>query len=74
MFFKTSNSSLPQYGEFCEDFVYIEPEAAQLLAERRVRIVGIDYKSVDQYSAEELPTHRILLASDILIVEGLKLD
>lgn len=38
-----------------------------------MRVVGIDYISVDRYDAEELPVHHILLSNDVLIVENLEL-
>lgn len=74
VFFKTSNSSLSKQGKFTDKYVYIEPEAAQELLKKDVRIVGVDYISVDQYSAEELPVHKSLLSNNVLIVEGLELN
>jgi kynurenine formamidase len=38
-----------------------------------VKIVGIDYISVDAYTDEKLTVHNILLAKEVLIVEGLEL-
>src|SRR5262245_41806127 len=47
LLFRTSNSDRCwSTDEFVEDFVYISEEAAALLAEREVRLVGIDYLSV----------------------------
>lgn len=74
VFFKTSNSQLPKQGIFTNKYVYIEPEAAEALLKKGVRIVGIDYISVDQYEAESLPVHKALLSNNILIVEGLELN
>lgn len=74
VFFKTSNSKLPKQGEFTDKYVYIEPEAAEELLRKGVKIVGIDYISVDQYEAENLPVHKSLLEKDVLIVEGLELS
>jgi len=73
VFFKTRNSSLSKQGDFTEKFVYIEPDAAKALIEKKVRIVGMDYISVDGFSSEELPVHNILLSNDVLIVENLEL-
>ncbi len=73
IFFKTNNSNLSKTGNFSDHAVYIEPEAAEFLVESKVKIVGIDYLSVDQYSAIELPVHHILLSNNILIIENLDL-
>lgn len=73
VFFKTKNSFLSKQDKFTEQYVYIEPDAAQALLEKKVKMVGIDYISVDRLSAENLPVHKILLSNDILIVENLEL-
>lgn len=72
--FKTRNSSRCWVREeFVEDFVYISKEAAQWLAERRVRTVGIDYLSVGGFHRDTVETHQILLEAGIWIIEGLNL-
>jgi arylformamidase len=58
---------------FHRDFAYIAPDAAQLLADARVQLVGIDYISAEQFGAPAPLTHRILLGRGIPIVEGLSL-
>lgn len=73
VFFKTSNSAISKHGELVKNFVFIEPEAAQALLEKKVSIVGIDYISVDGYHAEDLPVHKLLLSNGVLIVENLEL-
>lgn len=72
IFFKTANSKIPE-NEFYRNFVHIEPAAAKELVIMGVKIVGIDYLSVDSYEAENLPVHLELLANGVLIVEGLNL-
>ncbi len=74
VFFKTANSKLSKHGEFSNKYVYIEPDAAEQLLKQGVRLVGIDYISVDSYDAEDLPVHHTLLSNDVLIVEGLELN
>jgi arylformamidase len=59
---------------FHRDFAYIAPDAAQLLADAGVRLVGIDYISAEQFGAPAPRTHRILLSKGIPIVEGLALE
>ena len=75
--FKTRNSSFwPPIADdqaFHEDFVYIEPDAARLLAELGMQLVGIDYLSVEKFNFTEPATHLALLGAGIVIVEGLAL-
>jgi arylformamidase len=59
--------------EFHKDFVGIAPDAAQLLANAGVDLVGIDYLSAEQFGAPAPLTHRTLLGKGIVIVEGLDL-
>ena len=58
---------------FHRDFAYIAPDAAQLLADAGVRLVGVDYISAEQFGAPAPRTHQILLGKGIPIVEGLLL-
>jgi arylformamidase len=58
---------------FHRDFAYIAPDAAQLLADANVQLVGIDYLSAEQFGAPAARTHQILLGKGIPIVEGLLL-
>ncbi|HEX2548645.1 MAG TPA: cyclase family protein [Gammaproteobacteria bacterium] len=73
VFFKTSNSNISKIDEFTSDYVFIESDAAEELVKKGVKIVGIDYISVDKYESENLPVHKSLLSKDVLIVEGLEL-
>jgi arylformamidase len=69
--FKTLNSKRCwKTDTFMADFVYIAEDAAQLLADSGVRLVGIDYLSVGGPGA----THRILLGAGIWLLEGLDLS
>ena len=72
--FKTSNSALWQRTEFCADYLALTPEAAQVLIERGVRLVGIDYLSVDAFECDDFPVHRALLSAGVVILEGLDLS
>lgn len=58
---------------FHRDFAYIAPDAAQLLADAGVQLVGIDYISAEQFGAPAPRTHQILLGKGIPIVEGMAL-
>jgi arylformamidase len=58
---------------FHRDFAYVAPDAARLLADAGVKLVGVDYISAEKFGAPEPLTHRILLGKGIPIVEGLEL-
>ena len=74
LLFKTRNSARCWKADrFLADFVYLSTEGAALLAERRVRTVGIDYLSIAGMD-EGVPTHRTLLEQGICIIEGLDLS
>ena len=72
--FKTRNSERCwDTDSFVEDFVYISAAAARYLAERRVRLVGMDYLSVGGFRADGVETHQALLMAGIWLIEGLNL-
>ncbi len=73
--FKTKNSAFwnePEKG-FRKDFTYISPEAARVLADSEIKLVGIDYLSVEKFGSEDFATHITLLEKEIVIIEGLDL-
>ena len=59
---------------FHHDFAYVAPDAAKLLADAGVKLVGVDYISAEKFAAPAPLTHRILLGKNIPIVEGLALE
>ena len=59
---------------FHRDFAFIAPDAAQLLADAGVKLVGIDYISAEQFGAPAPLAHRALLGKGIPIVEGMSLE
>ncbi|MCM2466232.1 cyclase family protein [Methanoculleus oceani] len=72
--FKTHNSEhCWDTDAFVEDFVYISEAAAEYLAERQVRLIGVDYLSVGGFHADGVKIHRTLLNAGIWIIEGLNL-
>lgn len=58
--------------DFDFDFVYISGDAAQYLTEVGVRGVGLDALGVER-NQPGYPTHRTLLARNIIVIEGLRL-
>jgi arylformamidase len=59
--------------QFHRDFTFVAPDAAELMAQNGVELVGIDYLSIEQFGAPVARTHQILLSRGIPIVEGLDL-
>jgi arylformamidase len=71
--FKTRNSELWRSDRFVEDFVFLTDEAADFLAARRVKVVGVDYLSVGAFKGGG-HAHRALLGAGVWIIEGLDLS
>ena len=72
---KTRNSAFwntPEDG-FRTDFTYITPATARLLSEAGVKLIGIDYLSIEAPGSEGHPVHVTLLEKEIVILEGLDL-
>lgn len=75
--FKTRNSRLwadPTH-EFTRDIVAVGASAAKWCVSRGVRLVGIDYLTIEPQGPEKAgyPTHHTLLGAGVVIVEGLDL-
>ncbi|PIE18007.1 MAG: arylformamidase [Proteobacteria bacterium] len=58
---------------FDEGFVALSRDGAELLAERSVLTVGVDYLSVSRYHDDASTVHRTLLARPVWLIEGLNL-
>jgi len=72
--FKTVNSKLwAARDDFYEEFVYLTPVAAKFLVQMGVKLVGVDYLSVEGYHAQGAPAHLALLGAGVIILEGLNL-
>lgn len=66
---KTRNSFSERF-DF--EFVYLTADGAQYVIEKGIRGVGTDGLGIER-SQPEYPTHRSLMRSDVLILEGLRL-
>ena len=73
--FKTRNSDF--WNDFSQgfrkDFTYIAPDAARGLVDLGIKLVGIDYLSVEKFGTETFDTHITLLEKEVVIIEGLDL-
>ena len=73
---KTSNSYFWQdrISEFEPGYIHLSRQAAEWLVKRGVRLVGVDYMSVDAFGNGDHPVHQTLLGAGVVIVEGLNLS
>lgn len=71
---KTRNSALWAAGGFSRDFVALDLEGARYLTERGLRLIGIDYLSIEAFHSPGHPVHRHLLGAGVVILEGLDLS
>ncbi len=73
--FKTDNSKLWQKKErkFHKDYVGLTAAAAEWLAKKGIKLVGIDYLSIAKME-EAVEVHQILLGRGMHILEGLDLS
>ena len=56
------------------DFRAVAPAAIDLLADRGVRLIGVDTPSLDPETSKTMDAHHRVLARDMAILEGLVLD
>jgi len=71
---KTRNSGFIRDREFVRDYTYLAPDGARYLASLGVKLVGVDYFSIEQFHSGHHATHLTLLERGIVIVEGLDLS
>jgi len=71
---KTRNSALWARGAFTREFVALDLEGARYLTERGLRLIGIDYLSIEAFHSPGHPVHRHLLGAGVVILEGLDLS
>lgn len=69
-----ATGTYPDPCSFNEDFAALSPQLVEFLAERDVKLIGIDTPSVDLFDSKDLPSHKMFLERDMAILEGLVLD
>jgi len=65
--FKTRNSGFwaTDNTDFRTDFTYLDYSAAKWLVEKGVKLVGIDYLSIEKFNSPKHPTHLALLSHGV---------
>lgn len=72
--FKTSNSNLWNSAQFSREYVHLSLEAARYLVQAGIKLVGIDYLSIEKFESDDHPVHHQLLRNGIVVIEGLNLS
>jgi len=70
---KTSNSRLWGSPEFHPEYVGVTESGAKYLVEHGVKVVGVDYLSVEPFRTPGAPAHHVLLGAGAIVIEGLNL-
>ena len=70
---KTHNSRLWGSPEFHEDYVGVTDSGARHLVEHGIKVVGVDYLSVEKFHNPGAPAHHVLLGAGTIVIEGLNL-
>jgi arylformamidase len=72
---RTPNSALWNSTQgFYKDYTHLTESGARFLVNQGVKLVGVDYLSVEQFHKPGAPAHHALLGSDVVIIEGLNLS
>jgi len=73
---RTRNSDRWAAGltEFPEDYVALAPDGAGWCLDHEIRLVGIDFLSIERSDDGTYPVHHALLEKEVVIVEGLDLS
>jgi arylformamidase len=70
---KTPNSRLWGDPEFHKDYIGIAESGARYLVDHGIKVVGVDYLSVEVFKTPGAPAHHVLLGGGTIVIEGLNL-
>ncbi len=70
---KTLNSRFWGSPDFHTDYVGMTESGARHLIEHGIKVVGVDYLSVEEFKKPGAPAHRLLLGAGTIVIEGLNL-
>lgn len=71
--FKTPNTHFIADTVFHTEYAAVGIEAAELLVHAGIKLVGIDYFSVETYYCEDYPVHHVFLRNNVILLEGVDL-
>jgi arylformamidase len=70
---KTHNSRFWGSPEFHQDYVGVTEAGARHLLDRGIKVLGVDYLSVEEFKKPGAPAHHVLLGGGAIVIEGLNL-
>lgn len=70
---KTPNSRWWGQSEFHPDYAGITEAGAKHLVDRGIKVLGVDYLSVEEFKKPGAPAHHVLLGGGTIVIEGLNL-
>ena len=70
---KTHNSTFWGDATFHDDYVGVTDSGAKYLVGHGIKVVGVDYLSVEQFRNVGKPAHHVLLGAGTVVIEGLNL-
>ena len=70
---KTRNSRLWGTPEFDRTFIGVAESGARYLVDRGIKVLGVDYLSVEPFKTPGAPAHHVLLSAGTIVIEGLNL-
>ncbi len=70
---KTHNSLTWGDANFHADYVGVTESAARHLVAYGIKVVGVDYLSVEEFKKPGAPAHHVLLGAGTIVIEGLNL-
>lgn len=70
---KANNIFDDENFKFNKNYSALCPKSAKWVVDRGIKLVGIDYLSIEEYENNDFETHKILLGNDVLVLESLDL-
>jgi arylformamidase len=71
--FKTPNSRYWGSPDFHTDYIGVTAAGAKFIVEHGIKVVGVDYLSVEMFKQPGAPAHHALLGGGVIVIEGLNL-
>jgi len=71
---KTDNSRRYRSSVFETGFTALSIDGAEYLTEIGIRLVGIDYYSIEAFESADFEVHKALLGAGVVILESINLD
>ncbi len=70
---KTHNSRFWGSPEFHKEYLGVTEAGAKHLIEHGIKVIGVDYLSIEEFKKAGAPAHHVLLGGGTIVIEGLNL-